>query len=497
MQDAATPTTPKVAWQRFIDRGGDFYAELERLTGRVGPADAMRGGLAAEIVERVERQELDESLLVGTLRTYQHFGARFALSQQRVMLGDEMGLGKTFQAIAVLAHLAARGQTHFLVICPASVVIGWQREIGQRSKLRSHRLHGDQRERGLDDWLRQGGVAITTFETLRVLEVPVDVPAAVVVDEAHYLKNPDAKRTQAAATVLAVCPRALLLTGTPLENRVEEFTNLVGLVRDDLVGTLDLAAMRLGPDAFRREVAPVYLRRNQADVLMELPERIETDEWVELGRTELAAYRAAVLEGNWMAMRQAAFASPASEKLDRLVDLCAEAAANQRKVVVFSYFLGTLDMVRQALGPRSLGPLTGSLSPDRRQQLVDEFTAGPADRVLLAQVQAGGVGLNVQTASVVLLCEPQLKPSTEDQAIARIGWARSDRWTCTGSAPRASIPAERISRLLETKQKVFDDFAARSEVAEASGSATDPGLAGVAKQLIAVEQARLGTGPAD
>ena len=486
----AAPTL-RQAWQQFTQSGAEYYAELERLTGAAAPRSRQLGGLASKVVDRVERQQLDESLLVGSLRSYQHFGARFILAQQRVIVGDEMGLGKTFQAIAAMTHLAAHGQTHFVVICPASVLVNWGREVAARSRLVAHRLHGDGRDDAMGRWQRTGGVAVTTFETMQGLDWPTQPAAMVVVDEAHYLKNPQTRRTQACAQLLRASPRAALLTGTPLENRLEEFTNLVRLVQPELVARLDAASLRLGPDAFRHTAAPVYLRRNRADVLMELPERIETDEWVAFGPAERFAYRRAVVAGNWMAMRQAGFAGDASEKLVRLVELCEEAAENQRKVVVFSYFLDVLDQVRRVLGERGLGPLTGALPPTRRQRLIDEFSSAADDRVLLAQVLAGGVGLNIQAASVVILCEPQLKPSTEQQAIARVHRMGQVRTVDVHRLCAEDSVDERILELLADKQQLFEEFAAHSTVAEASTEAIDPGRPAVAELVIATERARL------
>lgn len=136
----------------------------------------------------------------GLARGYQAFGARFALRQKRVIIGDEMGLGKTVQAIAAMAHLRTRGSTHFLVVCPASVLINWTREIESRSTLCAHRFHGQEREAARTEWLRNGGVAVATFDGLRRLEVPPDLAVGMfVVDEAHYVKNHEAQRSRAVA----------------------------------------------------------------------------------------------------------------------------------------------------------------------------------------------------------------------------------------------------------------------------------------------------------
>ena len=130
----------------------------------------------------------------------------------------------------------------------------------------------------------------------------------MIVDEAHYAKNAAALRTKAVRAWATATARVLFLTGTPMENRVEEFRTLVGHLRPDVATTVTDADGVLGGTRFRRAVAPVYLRRNQDDVLGELPPRLETSDWVDLDGRALAAYREAVAEGNFMEMRRAAFA---------------------------------------------------------------------------------------------------------------------------------------------------------------------------------------------
>ena len=121
--------------------------------------------------------------------------------------------------------------------------------------------------------------------------------AMMVVDEAHYAKNPSALRTQAVSEWAARSRRVLFLTGTPMENRVEEFRVLVGHLRPEVADKLDIVDEALDGTRFRERVAPVYLRRNDEDVLSELPHRLETQEWVELEGAALRAYRKAVSPG--------------------------------------------------------------------------------------------------------------------------------------------------------------------------------------------------------
>src|SRR5262249_36826022 len=152
------------------------------------------------------------------------FGARFALAGRRVIIGDEMGCGKTVEAVAAMAHLRAEGERHFLVVCPASVLINWMREVRGHSTLRPDRLHGNGRDEQLSAWAASGGVGITPCEGVRALDLPPGIRVGMlVVDEAHYVKTPDAQRSQALRAWTRRIGRVLFLTGTPMENKVEEF----------------------------------------------------------------------------------------------------------------------------------------------------------------------------------------------------------------------------------------------------------------------------------
>jgi SNF2 family DNA or RNA helicase len=322
----AAPEEPAAAvWKDFEQHAAECYGRLGEIVDLGLDVQAAEGFLPADVVARVHEQQLDDQFRRVSLRGYQSFGARFALVQRRVIIGDEMGLGKTIEALAAIAHLKALGRTHFLVVCPASVLINWLRETAAHSRLLSYRLHGIDRTANVKAWIRRGDVAVTTFDSLRMLAIPSDLTVAMlVVDEAHFVKNPSAQRSQAVDAWTGRAERVLFLTGTPMENRVEEFKNLVRYLQPKAVAGIDGSQGVAGPVAFRRAVAPVYLRRNQEDVLAELPELVRADEWVEFGRHDSAAYHAAVAAGNFMAMRRAAYATAdprQSAKLQRLLEL--------------------------------------------------------------------------------------------------------------------------------------------------------------------------------
>jgi SNF2 family DNA or RNA helicase len=488
--------TPRASrlWKDYLARPVAYNGLLIEVAALAPEEEASQGFLPADIARKVRELRLDQSHLLASLRGYQAFGAKFALVQERVILGDEMGLGKTMQALAAICHLAAGGATHFLVVCPASVVVNWTRETKRHTRLPGGRtgpagraeavcrLHGTaaKREAATRAWADKGGVAVTTFEALRSLPDDLNVSIAMmVVDEAHYAKNPGALRTRAVSEWAGRSRRVLFLTGTPMENKVGEFRVLVGHLRPEIAERVSGDNGAFGGDEFRKHIAPVYLRRNQDDVLSELPPRLETPEWVTLEGPALRAYRKAVLAGNFMAMRRAAFdpgTVKGSAKLRRLTEIVEEAADSGRKIVVFSYFRGVLETVTTTLDAtevKVVGPLTGDIAPAERQAMVDEFTAARGPAVLVSQIQAGGVGLNIQAASVVIIAEPQLTPSIEEQAVARAHRMGQVRRVDVHRLLAEDSVDQRVLELLADKREAFDEYARRSDMARATPDAVD------------------------
>ncbi|MEJ5256307.1 MAG: DEAD/DEAH box helicase [Acidimicrobiales bacterium] len=475
------PLPPDEQWADYARRAATYNGLLIELAGYRPDVDAAQGHLPEEIAASVNAQPLDLTMLQVSLRGYQAFGAKFALVQRKAILGDEMGLGKTIEALAVMSHLDSEGNVHSLVVCPASVVVNWVHEIERHSRLVPHRLHGPGRNRNLARWIRDGGVAVTTFDVLRSLD-PTEgpTPGLLVVDEAHYVKNPRALRTKALRAWVDRTDRVLYLTGTPMENRLEEFKSLVRHLQPELAERIDPIAGLAGASTFRAAVAPVYLRRNQEDVLDELPPKIETENWVAFSSDDLAAYRAAVAEGSFMAMRRAAFAPgtvSGSAKLARLCEIVDESVSNGHKIVVFSYFRDVLRIVCNALestlGVSTVGPITGSVAATDRQRLVDEFTARSDPAVLVSQIEAGGVGLNIQSASVVVITEPQWKPTVEAQAIARCHRMGQIRPVDVHRLLVEDSVDERMLEILRGKDALFGAYVRESALKDAAVDAID------------------------
>jgi len=439
----------------------------------------------------VEAQPLYLEGLKATLRSYQDFGARYIVHQGKVLLGDEMGLGKTVQAIAAMVSLHNEGATHFMVVCPAGVLVNWAREIKKFSPLNVVSIRGGDTA-ALAEWLENGGVAVSSYDSISRFTLPEGFRFAMLTaDEAHYAKNPGAIRTQALLRLSRSARRCLYMTGTPLENRVDEMCFLISCLRPDIAQGLEDIKYYSTAARFREAISPVYLRRTREDVLTELPELIENTQWCGLNMQEAKVYLAAVLSRNFMAMRQVSWNVgdiEKSSKAQRLLELCERAELEDRKILIFSFFRSTIDKVCTLLGDKCLPPVTGSMASAKRQELIDRFSAAPAGTALVCQIQAGGTGLNIQSASVVIFCEPQIKPSLETQAVSRayrMGQLRNVlvyRLLCENTVD------ERIVELLAEKQDAFESFADES----AAGTEYIKSEQSLSAALMARERERLG-----
>jgi SNF2 family DNA or RNA helicase len=192
-----------------------------------------------------------------------------------------------------------------------------------------------------------------------------------------------------------------------------------------------------------------------------------------------------------MTMRQAAYVPAVREgsaKLARLLDIVEEGAANGRKIVVFSFFRRVLQTIADAIDDLSAGVITGSVSPTERQRLVDRFTDARTPCVLVSQIEAGGVGLNIQAASIVVLAEPQWKPSSEEQAIARCHRMGQARPVDVHRLLAEDSVDQRILEILATKAQLFDEYVRRSELKEISPEAVDISDLDTAKDVVNVAE---------
>ena len=460
------------AWTDFLRDPISFYTVLESLCPGVLGAGDTEFGLPEDLVREISEEPLYLDGLKCILRRYQEWGVKYALHQKKVLLGDEMGLGKTIQAIAAMVSLKNTGKTHFLVICPAGVLTNWCREIQKNSDLPVTKIHGEHKLDALAQWNLSGGVAVTTYETCGNVIPDQSVQISMlVVDEAHYIKNPNAKRTANVRQLCVNAERILFMTGTALENRVDEMISLIRILHADVAETIKNIAFLSSAPQFREKISPVYFRRKRQEVLSELPELIENREWCTLGPEEYAIYRECILLNQFQAARRVSWNISdlnTSSKAKRLLEIIDDATEEHRKIIVFSFFLDTLSKISELLGNRCIGSIAGAVSPKRRQEIIDDFEKSAPGSVLTAQILAGGTGLNIQAASVVVICEPQLKPSIEKQAISRAYRMGQPRNVLVYRLLADETIDERITDLHEEKQQHFNAFADESVLGKES-----------------------------
>ncbi len=386
--------------------------------------------------------------LTATLRPYQQAGIDWLQFLRRAGLGavlaDDMGLGKTLQALSVV-----EGRT--LVVCPRSVVYNWAEEIQRfRPGLRVNVYHGPGRE------LTDADVTLTTYALLRLDCELLETERwnMVVLDEAQAIKNPDSQAARAAYRLRAEF--RVSLSGTPVENRLDElwsqlhFTNpgLLGGRRDfdqryaAAIGAGDATAA----ERLRQKVRPFVLRRLKRDVLPDLPPRTDAVLHVELDERERDVYeavRAATREevvrqlsggGSVLAaleallrLRQAAChpallpgqSAERSSKLERLLLALEDAAADGHKALVFSQWTSLLDLVEPHLVAGEIPFVRLDGSTRDRGAVVARFQDPEGPPVLLVSLKAGGTGLNLTAADHVFLLDPWWNPAVEDQAADR------------------------------------------------------------------------------
>jgi superfamily II DNA or RNA helicase len=400
--------------------------------------------------------------LQGELRDYQVDGfawlSRLARWGAGACLADDMGLGKTVQAIAVILDRAGEGPC--LVVAPTSVCPNWEVEIARFAPtLTTRRLATADDRAALVTGLGSYEVLICSYGLLHQEAALLAGRAwqMVVLDEAQAIKNAETKRAQASLSLQAGF--RLALTGTPVENYLDELWSLFGFVNPGLLGSRESFQKRFAlpierdRDAYARQalralIRPFLLRRTKAAVLSELPPRTEQTVQVEMTDTERAFYQAlrqraleniAALDAPKgkrkihilaeITRLRRACCNPAlidagigvpSGKLDAFLDLVQELIRNRHRALVFSQFVGHLSLVRQALDARGIRYeyLDGSTPSAERERRVAAFQSGVADLFLIS-LRAGGTGLNLTAADYVVHLDPWWNPAVEDQASDR------------------------------------------------------------------------------
>ena len=408
---------------------------------------------------------------------YQIKGIAFLMPRHAALLADEMGLGKTAQVIISLRLLFQSGLIRrTLVVCPKPLVVNWTRELKLwANDLPFEVIGGDVAARKAQWLASRCPVKLVNYELLTRDEEFIEDPEVffdvVVLDEAQRIKNRDGKTARVVRSIAR--DRSWAMTGTPIENRVEDLINLFAFIDPERVPQ-DTPAKLL-----RELTQDAILRRVKEEVMTDMPPKVIQDVYLDLSPAQRASYDMAEQEGVIhlnelgetltvqhvfelvLRLKQICNFDPLtgeSAKLEQLLADMDEVSENDRKALIFSQWVEPLETLAQSLAP--FGPLQyhGKIPQRERQQTLDLFKADESKHVLLMSYGTGSVGLNLQFVNYVFLFDRWWNPAIEDQAIGRahrIGQKETvfvKRFICQNTIE------ERIAEVLEKKRQLFEEM---------------------------------------
>ncbi len=503
------------AWKRVI--GGGEHGTMPP----AGHAALYRGDTvirsAAAVVQRFTHAQtlvdaLDHARVQATLRPYQVLGVEWLTSLTETgggILADEMGLGKTLQAISMIAIRAADGP--HLVVCPTSVIGNWRREIERFAPhLSLHIHHGSGRT--LPAELGKGTVVLTSYSVLRSDTAELETPqwASAIFDEAQQIKNPSSLAAKAAMQLNATVKVAM--TGTPVENRLEELWSLFHVANPAVLGTrarfrqrfaVPIESGRSASAASRLAtiIEPYVLRRTKDAVAKDLPPKQFSTVACTLTSEQARIYRAAVADafdtglGTGIARRGNVLAllttlkqvcnHPAqvtgdsedlrgrSGKFDRATEMLAEIVDDGDRALVFTQYrtMGELLSKHLAaeLGIADVPFLHGGLNVASRDAMVDAFqTDDTSSPILILSLRAAGFGLNLTRASHVVHYDRWWNPAVEDQATDRAHRIGQQRTVNVHTLVTGGTVEDHIAAMHESKRAVAESISGNSEGALAN-----------------------------
>lgn len=438
------------------------------------------------------------------MRNYQKNGYKWLRTLEAWQFGgilaDDMGLGKTLQVIAVLLAAKQEGKTGTsIVVSPASLVFNWGEEFQKFApELKISFITGTQEERQLKiEAYRESDVIVTSYDLLkRDIAYYEDKQFAYeVIDEAQYIKNHTTEAAKAVKIIKSNIRYAL--TGTPIENRLSELWSIFDYLMPGFLYTYDVFKRELenpivknndeqAMKRLQKLAGPFILRRLKEDVLKDLPEKLEESRFVRLGSTQQTLYDAQVLH-----MRERLAGQDDSEfnknkilvlaeltklrqiccdpslcfdnynggaaKLEACMELIQSAMDGGHRMLVFSQFTSMLEILQKALDSSGISyyTITGSTSKEKRLQLVKEFNEGDTP-VFLISLKAGGVGLNLTGADMVIHYDPWWNLAVQNQATDRVHRIGQTKKVMVYKLIVKNSIEEKILKLQETKKNLAE-----------------------------------------
>jgi SNF2 family DNA or RNA helicase len=439
-----------------------------------------------------------------TLRPYQRAGIHWlhwlTSHHLHVILADDMGLGKTIQTIAAmrLLHESTKNMSPSLIVCPKSVIGHWRREIKRVfSDIGVFVYIGPWRNPSMFRF-EEPSLFITTYATMsRDIEMLKEIPFFfVVLDEGTRIKNLYTKRAKAAKTLNAA--HRLVLSGTPIENRPVELWSLFDFLMKDHLGSYNTFIYEYevpiqdedaqAAEDLAKRIKPFILRRMKEEVEHDIPEKIEMKHYCELTQEQRAIYgqlqnryispvRRALREGAYVNYTKSVLPAitklkqvcdhPAlinqimepllgrSEKFDFIIETIKEIIKKNEAAVLFSYFLGSLNLFESYLQKHRISYIRIDGSTQHRQALIDKFNTGIVS-IALCSLMAAGHGINLTSASHVIHVDRWWNPATEDQATDRVHRIGQTKPVYVYKVLTEGTLEEKIDLLLEKKRGISD-----------------------------------------
>lgn len=427
------------------------------------------------------------------------------------LLCDEMGLGKTFQAIGLIAHALMGSDTPVLIVAPATLVENWKNELAMfLPSVAIHEHLGSLRAAYVND-LKNHRVILTTYDTLirdaslfQELEISL-----ILCDEAQALKSRHSQRHQAIRSLS--CRSKVLITGTPVENRLTDLVALVDIVHPGLLGDPELfEELLVDTPNEAREIgqlaSPLILRRRVSEVAQDLPALIEIETPL-VPSQELAEHYDAFWRRNSSSVPKSSFLATltaltqicchpklviegaqdsGSTKFDKLYTILSELNdIDEDKVIIFSTYLDSIDLivgfVSRHFGPARVASIDGRLPPNRRQGIVDSFNNEPGFKVLVINPKAGGTGLNITGANHVVHFNRQWNPAVEAQATARAYRRKQEK----------PVFVHKFYYLGTVEEVIHERLAMKSELADAALEDAEAGIDPETKEKMLAIRPRL------
>ncbi|WP_142830378.1 DEAD/DEAH box helicase [Planococcus soli] len=463
---------------QLLDPGANFAHLLQNLT--------QPDELATDIPESLN----------GVLRDYQEAGFRWlkllATYKFGGILADDMGLGKTLQSIAFIVSVLPnirKLQKPVLVVAPSSLVYNWLNELEKFApSVKAAIIDGNKTQRAASIQKTQGlDVVITSYPSLRMDQVLYRNHSfhSLFLDEAQAFKNPVTQTAKAVKDIQA--DYRFALTGTPIENSLDELWSIFNVVFPELLPNRRLFS-EMRRDSIKKRVRPFILRRIKADVLTELPDKVETMHFSELQKEQkklYAAYLAELKQDALKHLNKDSFQKnririlagltrlrqlcchPAlfvegydggSAKFDQLMELVEECRLSGRRVLVFSQFTQMLGIIGHQLAREGVPYfyLDGQTPPIERVDLCRRFNEGQGELFLIS-LKAGGTGLNLTGADTVILYDLWWNPAVEQQAADRAHRMGQKKEVQVIRLVAKGTIEEKINELQMKKKNLIDD----------------------------------------